>query len=164
MIVLKLNIRRFDISENPIEEKGRVECDPNISYVDLKQKVREACKLNASEYKVIKLRNNDLMIIPYSMMLDNAADTYIVDVTNINQAHSGMNMLQDAYINSVYSKVNNMENRIQQAEELLPQLECKQHAHLEETVNTLSNKVLFLNRRFDEISPPQWTTKMHFGM
>lgn len=32
-----LNFMRFDISENPISEKGRIERGPNIYYIDLKE-------------------------------------------------------------------------------------------------------------------------------
>lgn len=165
MLTLKLNIRRFDLSENPLIEKTTIECQPQITYGDLKSKVMNACNLNSSEFKIIKLRNSEHIMIPYSMMFDNVEDSYFVDVTNVNQAHNpGMSFLQDTYISSVHSKLNNMESRIQQAEKVLPQLECKRHTHLEETVSNLSNKVLFLNRRFDEILPQQWGSKMPYAM
>ncbi|XP_044765945.1 uncharacterized protein LOC123322155 [Coccinella septempunctata] len=165
MVTLKINIRRFDFSNNPPVEKANIECDPDISYTELKRKIMDACKLIVSEHKIIKLRNSELVLIPYSMMLENEKDTYFVDVTNVSQAHdTGMNLLQDAYINSVYCKLNNMESRIQQAEKLLPQLECIQRTHLEETVSHLSSKVLFLNRRFDEILPLQWPPKTPYTM
>lgn len=59
------------------------------------------------------------------MMFDN------VDVTNVYQTHNtGMNYLQDTYISSVHSKLNNMESRTQQAENALPKLG---YTHIEET-------------------------------
>lgn len=69
-------------------------------------------------------------------------------------------LLQDAYIDSVCQKLRNMESRIVKAELLLPQLEWRRQAHMEETVNNLSSRVSFLNRRVDELLPAQWRSKM----
>ncbi|KAK9890023.1 hypothetical protein WA026_008830 [Henosepilachna vigintioctopunctata] len=167
MVTAQLHIRRFDIHENPPVEKISITFEYSMNYNDLKEKVMLACRVVPSENKVIKLRNSDNMVIPYSMMLENeeSSKIYIVDVTNITRMKSdGHNLLQDAYIDSVQCKLKSMESRIEQAEMLLPQLEWKRQAYLEDRVNCLSNKVSFLNRRFDEILPQQWRSKMPYTM
>lgn len=66
---------------------------------------------------------------------------------------SANSLLQDAYVDAVCNKVKSLESRIAQAELLLPQLEWRRQAYMEDTVSGLLNKVQFLNRRFDELSP-----------
>lgn len=69
-------------------------------------------------------------------------------------------LLQDVYANAVRRNLSGMENRILQAEKLIPQLQWRRQTHMEETVNTLSTRVAFLNRRVDELTPAEWKAKM----
>lgn len=62
-------------------------------------------------------------------------------------------LLQDAYVDAVKQKIRTLESRIAQSELLLPQLEWRRQAYMEDTVSALTNKVAFLNRRFDELLP-----------
>lgn len=53
-----------------------------------------------------------------------------------------------------------MESRVTQAEKVIPQLQWQRQSHMEQTVNSLSTRVAFLNRRIDELTPPQWKAKL----
>lgn len=64
------------------------------------------------------------------------------------------------YLDAVRKSLSGMENRVSQAEKLIPQLQWRRQAHMEQTVSTLSSRVAFLNRRVDELTPPQWKSKM----
>ncbi|VEN54897.1 unnamed protein product [Callosobruchus maculatus] len=80
--------------------------------------------------------------------------TFYIDVTNISYVDKqSASLLQDAYIDAVKQKIRTLESRIGQSETLLPQLEWRRQAYMEDTVNGLLNKVAFLNRRFDELLP-----------
>lgn len=68
--------------------------------------------------------------------------------------------LQDAYLDAVRQKLHNIESRITQAELLIPQIQLERQAHMEQTVHNMSTRVAFLNRRIDELMPPQWKSKM----
>lgn len=69
-------------------------------------------------------------------------------------------LLQDAYLDAVRKNIRSMECRVTQAELLIPQLQYRRQAHMEQTVNSMSSRVAFLNRRIDELMPPQWKAKM----
>lgn len=69
-------------------------------------------------------------------------------------------VVQDVYLNAIRKNLTGMENRVSQAEKLIPQLQWRRQTHMEQTVNSLSTKVTFLNRRIDELTPTQWKTKM----
>lgn len=71
-----------------------------------------------------------------------------------------MNLLQDAYLDAIRQKIASMESRINQAELLVPQLQWRRQAHMDDTVSMLSYRVSFLNRRIDELVPEEWKTKM----
>lgn len=74
--------------------------------------------------------------------------------TNINITdRQTANLLQDAYVDAVQQKIRTLESRIAQSELLLPQLEWRRQAYMEDTLNGLLYKVGFLNRRFVELLP-----------
>lgn len=75
-------------------------------------------------------------------------------------AKNNTNLLQDAYLDAIRLKIASMESRIAQAELLIPQLQWRRQAHMDDTVNTLSYRVSFLNRRIDELVPEEWKLKM----
>ncbi|CAH0552855.1 unnamed protein product [Brassicogethes aeneus] len=150
-----IKIRRYDISENPEEIEKIVMLNPELDYQTLKKQLQDICNVNP-ETKVIKLRNCKGVLIPLSFIVENLEDYYYVDVNNVSYAEYGssnVSLLQDAYVDAVKHKVKSIESRIYQAEFLLPQLEWRRQSYMEETINGLSSKVGFLNRRFDELLP-----------
>lgn len=68
--------------------------------------------------------------------------------------------LQDAYLDAVRQKLRNMETRVTQAELLVPQLQWRRQTHMEKTVHNMSTRVAFLNKRIDDLLPPQWKSKV----
>ncbi|XP_044258882.1 uncharacterized protein LOC123007571 [Tribolium madens] len=161
-VVIKLKIRRYDTAFPEITEKI-IEVDPDLEYNALKKEIQDICEVGPEDNKVIKLRRDDEVLVPLSFLLEsNDPDKYFyIDICKINYANKATaSLLQDAYIDSVCQKLRNMESRIVKAELLLPQLEWRRQAHMEETVDSLSNRVSFLNRRFDELLPAQWRSKM----
>lgn len=68
--------------------------------------------------------------------------------------------MHDTYVDAIRKTIRNMESRVAQAEILIPQLQWRRQAHLDQTVNNMSSRVAFLNRRIDELMPPQWKSKM----
>lgn len=75
-------------------------------------------------------------------------------------AKDSTTLFQDAYLDAIRNNLRSMESRVTQAELLIPQLQWRRQAHMEHTVNTMSSRMAFLNKRIDELTPPQWKSKM----
>nr|CAH7743299.1 unnamed protein product [Callosobruchus chinensis] len=128
--IIHLQIRRYDISENPNLIKKSLEIAPDITVPDLKKELRNLCTI--SDDKVIKIRHPDNTLVPMIFLLDSS---------------------EKCIYRCSEAKIRTLESRIGQSETLLPQLEWRRQAYMEDTVNGLLNKVAFLNRRFDELLP-----------
>ncbi|KAJ8921620.1 hypothetical protein NQ315_010529 [Exocentrus adspersus] len=158
-----LRIRRYDLCENPNIQEKTIELSPYTDCSNLKGELQKLFGIN--DEKVIKIRNNDEVLVPVSFLLE-SKDWYVsishfffIDVTNISYIDKNCaSLLQDAYVDAVKQKIRTLESRIAQSELLLPQLEWRRQAYMEDTVCALTNKVAFLNRRFDELLP-QFTAK-----
>jgi len=161
-VTVHLKIRRFDLIDKPTLENKQFEINPKTDYNVLKQEVRNLLGLSESDDKVIKLRNKDLILIPLMHLLEgNSSENYfILDVSKIQHATKSTANLQDAYLDAVRHKLQNIENRVTQVELLIPQIQLKRQAHMEQTVHNMSTRLAFLNRRIDELMPPQWKSKM----
>lgn len=151
--VIHLNIRRYDLSDNPEILKKTVELSDFIDYNTMKTDLRKICGLNGDQ--VVKIRNDDGVLIPISFLMESDEKSFFIDVANVSYTGSETKLLQDAYVDAVQQKIKTLESRISQSECILPQLEWRRQAYMEETISGLMNKVLFLNRRFDELLPLQ---------
>ncbi|GLH00655.1 Uncharacterized protein GBIM_06969 [Gryllus bimaculatus] len=60
------------------------------------------------------------------------------------------------YIESVRSKINCLEQRVQRVELLVPEFQSRRLATIEQTMQQLSSKVNFLDKRLDELAPVEW--------
>lgn len=150
--IINLKIRRYDLSDNPEIIHKSLELPHFIDYNTMKTNLRSICGIEGE--KVIKIRNEDGILIPISFFVDSSDSTFIIDVANVSYTDKNQtNSLQDAYVDAVQQKIKTLESRISQSEFLLPQLEWRRQAYMEETVSALMNKVVFLNRRFDELLP-----------
>ncbi|XP_065157593.1 uncharacterized protein [Atheta coriaria] len=162
-IKIPVYIRRYDLFEEPEEELLEFELDPNMPYAELRSEIQSYFNISPEDPKVIKVRNKDYVLVPLTDMLTQSRDhsPYTIDVNKITRANeSKVSMLHDAYIDAVKQKLQCMESRISQAEVLLPQLQWSRQTHLDQTVSKLSTRVSFLNRRVDELMPPEWKSKM----
>lgn len=156
--IIHLKIRRFDQSDNPQIIKKSIELPDFISYKLLKTDLRRLCGI--SEDKVMKIRNEDGVLIPISFLVESSNKTFLIDIANISYVSKNESkLLQDAYVDAVQQKIQILESRVTQSELLLPQLEWRRQAYMEETINALTNKVGFLNRRFDVLLP-QYKSKL----
>nr|XP_022903785.1 uncharacterized protein LOC111416074 [Onthophagus taurus] len=159
-------LKRFDFSENPTAEFKRIQLNKDLEYTKLKQELENLLEIDLSEKKVIKIRNKDGVLIPLGdLQKGNDFDNpFYVEILNIHHtvplAKNNANLLQDAYLDAIRQKIKSMESRVSQAELLIPQLQWRRQAHMDETVNTLSNRVAFLNRRIDELTPVEWKSKI----
>ncbi|KAG5888523.1 hypothetical protein JTB14_009575 [Gonioctena quinquepunctata] len=153
--VVHLKIRKYDVSaENPEVIKKSLEIAPYTDANVIKSELQRICNVN--DEKVMKIRNETGAHIPISFLADpNISEKdFFIDITNISYVDkNSANLLQDAYVDSVRQKIRTLESRVAQSELLLPQLEWRRQAYMEETVNGLFSKVAFLNRRFDELLP-----------
>ncbi|XP_018574301.1 uncharacterized protein LOC108913251 [Anoplophora glabripennis] len=149
---IHLNIRRYDLSENPDVLKKTIELSSYIDCNNLKGELQKLFDIN--DEKVIKIRNKDGVLVPISFLLDSKDNSFFIDITKVSYIDKNCaSLLQDAYVDAVKQKIRTLESRIAQSELLLPQLEWRRQAYMEDTVSALTNKVAFLNRRFDELSP-----------
>lgn len=150
--VINLKIRRYDLSDSLEIIHKSIELPHFIEYNTMKTDLRKICGIEGD--KIIKIRNEDGILIPIPFLIDSNDSTFIIDVANVSYTGKNeTNLLQDAYVDAVQQKIKSLESRITQSEFLLPQLEWRRQAYMEETVNALMNKVVFLNRRFDELRP-----------
>ncbi|CAH1173726.1 unnamed protein product [Phaedon cochleariae] len=150
-----LKIRRSDMSaENHPVTKKTFEIAPHTDASVIKNELQRIC--NIGNDRVMKIRNKDGDLVPISFLADpSISEThFLIDVAMVSYVDKkNANLLQDAYVDAVQQKINSLESRIAQSELLLPQLEWRRQAYMEDTVNGLLNKVAFLNRRFDELLP-----------
>lgn len=56
-------------------------------------------------------------------------------------------------MDAVRQKIRTLESRIAQSELVLPHLEWRRQAYMEDILNASLNKMIFLNKRFDELAP-----------
>ncbi|GJQ86266.1 hypothetical protein Trydic_g8963 [Trypoxylus dichotomus] len=161
-----LHVRRYDHTENPKPKYVCIELDKDINYQALKREMDEFFGITKEDKKVIKIRNKDGVLIPMTEILkgNDINNPFIIDISRIHHtiplAKNNANLLQDAYLDAIRQKIASMESRINQAELLVPQLQWRRQAHMDDTVNTLSYRVSFLNRRVDELIPEEWKAKM----
>ncbi|CAG9859216.1 unnamed protein product [Phyllotreta striolata] len=153
---IQLTIKYYKASndENPIVVEKSIEVAPYADPNNLKSELHKMC--NVTKEKVMKLRNADGILVPISFLTDpNIPDRcFQIDVTYISyRDRPTASLLQDAYVDAVQQKIRTLESRIAQSELLLPQLEWRRQAYMEDTLNGLLYKVGFLNRRFDELLP-----------
>lgn len=148
--IIEFKIRRYDQSDNPDIVKKTIELPDFLDYNTLKADLIKMCDVN--EDKVIKIRNKDEVLVPISFLIDSTDTMFIIDIANVSYGgRSETKLLQDAYVDAVQQKIRSLESRVTQSEFLLPQLEWRRQAYMEETISGLMNKVVFLNRRFDEL-------------
>ncbi|KAJ8934417.1 hypothetical protein NQ314_013458 [Rhamnusium bicolor] len=171
--IIQLRIRRYDlsgthyslvyivvyfphysyISDNPDIIKKTIELNHSCTdYNIIKAEIQKLCGINNE--KVMKIRNRDGILVPISFLTDSNENSFFLDITNISYIDkTTASLLQDAYVDAVRQKIRTLESRVAQSELLMPQLEWRRQAYMEDTVNALTNKVGFLNRRFDELLP-----------
>ncbi|KAJ8933895.1 hypothetical protein NQ318_001688 [Aromia moschata] len=149
---IHLRIRRYDLYENPDIIKKTIELPLYLDYNSLKNEIKNLCSI--TDEKVFKIRNRDEVLVPVSFLIDWDDDSFFIDVTNVSYVDKrAASLLQGAYVDAVRQKIRTLESRIAQSELLVPQLEWRRQAYMEDTVHALTNKVAFLNRRFDELLP-----------
>lgn len=177
---IKTYINNHNFTDDPIVEEKSIEFSKSSDYNTIKSKIQEASDISEMDGKVMKIRNQDYALIPPTYMLDdqNNCSDFIVDISKIScsckfwqldsskfhfcfiAAITRATAVQDAYLNAIRKNLTNMEGRVSQAERLIPQLQWRRQAHMEQTVNSMATRVAFLNRRIDELIPPQWKSKM----
>ncbi|XP_030767706.1 uncharacterized protein LOC115891398 [Sitophilus oryzae] len=152
-ISIKLKIKRYDLSDAPETNIKTLDIFPNMDYPSITTSLFKVCEASP-EKTVLKIRNEEGFLVPVSFLIEDPEPFYYIDVATISCfGQSSNSLLQDAYVDSVCNKVKSLESRIAQTELLMPQLEWRRQAYMEDTVSGLLNKVQFLNRRFDELYP-----------
>lgn len=68
--------------------------------------------------------------------------------------------MNSVYMDAMRSKLRSMESRISQAESMIPHLQWQRQSLVEHTANILGSRLAFLDRRIDELVPPQWNEKL----
>lgn len=58
------------------------------------------------------------------------------------------------------SKLQNIESRISHVEHMVPQVKWRRQSLVEHTANSLVSRIAFLDKRIDELTPPQWNEKL----
>ncbi|KAK5650263.1 hypothetical protein RI129_001292 [Pyrocoelia pectoralis] len=162
ILTINIKIRRFDLNENPEFEVNQMDINPQLDYDGLKQHLYSYFGLNEDDDKVIKIRNHNLVLVPLTNLTEaNSSDNFfVIDVAKIQDTTRSTANLQDAYLDAVRQKIKNMESRVAKVESLMPQIQLRRQAHMEETVQNMSTRVAFLNKRIDDLTPPQWKSKM----
>nr|CAI5820202.1 unnamed protein product [Callosobruchus analis] len=68
--IINLQIRRYDVSENPRLLKKTLEIAPDLTVADLKKELQNLCTI--SDDKVIKIRYPDNTLVPMMFLLDSS--------------------------------------------------------------------------------------------
>ncbi|XP_031332791.1 uncharacterized protein LOC116163755 isoform X2 [Photinus pyralis] len=148
--------------DKPEFEVKQIDINPNLDYNSLRQFLYSYFGLKEEDDKVIKIRNQNLILVPLTNLTEvNSSDNFfIIDIAKIQDTTRSTVNLQDAYLDAVRQKIKNMESRVAKVESLMPQIQLRRQAHMEETVQNMSTRVAFLNKRIDDLTPPQWKSKM----
>ncbi|KAF5286152.1 hypothetical protein FQR65_LT12910 [Abscondita terminalis] len=161
IIKVPVKIRRFDLFEKPDLDLKQLELNLKFDYNSLKQYLQNCFELTDDDDKVIKLRNEQFVLLPLMNLLQPSyVTTFIIDIAKIQHTTRSTANLQDAYLDAVRHKIKNIENRVTEVELLMPQIQLKRQAHMDKTVQNMSTRVAFLNKRIDDLTPPQWKSKM----
>ncbi|KAK7872605.1 hypothetical protein R5R35_001942 [Gryllus longicercus] len=158
-------VRRYDeLDENteddlPISAPIAMKLKQNSNFNDLKSQIRSWLSLPENGI-VIKLRRMDEKLITLTSLLEGSSEQnpFVMDIARIHQNSPVSPRLaySPTYIESVRSKINCLEQRVQRVELLVPEFQSRRLATIEQTMQQLSSKVNFLDKRLDELAPVEW--------
>lgn len=153
----QLDSRCNDVSQSP---PLAMDLQHNFSFADLKCHVRTCLGLPEDGEVVMKLRRTDGTLLPLSCLLVGSSETepFILDVVRIHQNTPACvrSAVPPPYIETVRSKLRCLEQRVERVESLIPELRSRRQASVERVLNQLASKVYFLDKRLDELVPPEW--------
>ncbi|XP_058808216.1 uncharacterized protein LOC131673879 [Phymastichus coffea] len=134
---------------------------PHSTFEELKSIVFSKEKIEDNNSKIIKLRKYDNTLIPYSFLLQGCTKDkpFIIEIVNIHQfCQPDKRTISLDYVEAIKSKIIELEKRITALEKKMPNIAAIHNQKIEETVTQISNLITFLNRRVDELTPPDWIT------
>ncbi|XP_066993620.2 uncharacterized protein [Anabrus simplex] len=164
-------VRRYD----QLDAEGREEVSntppmiiplkPNSNFNELKIQIRDWLGLAENGNEIIKLRRSDEALITLSCLLGGSSEEkpYFLDIARIHQNSPASPRLamSPTYIETVRSKLNNLEKRVERVESLVPEFRSQRLANIDRTLQQLGSKVNFLDKRLDELVPLEWKAHFH---
>ncbi|XP_046994785.1 uncharacterized protein LOC124606773 [Schistocerca americana] len=134
------------------------------NFMEIKTEIKNCLGLPQDGFEVIKLRNKDGTLITLSTLLqgNSASNPYYLDIARIHQntPASPRVAFSPTYIETVKNKLDSLEKRVSCVESLVPELRTHRLATIDRTMQQLSSKVNFLDKRLEELAPMEW--KAHF--
>lgn len=126
---------------------------------DIKSCVFQAINLPDDGKRVLKFRRHDNNLVPHSTLLSGSTKEkpYIIDVVLVHQfCPVESRTIPEEYVDAFRKTCENIEKRVEIVEQTLPNLSEIKKQKITETIEEMSNLVSFLNRRIDELTPPEW--------
>ncbi|XP_033220283.1 uncharacterized protein LOC117174933 [Belonocnema kinseyi] len=169
-ISLWVLIRRYDLLEtgcdiDELETSFRRFTLPSGSTLDeLKSSIYSWIEIEEDTSRVFKIRRHDNNLIPLSSLLSGSSKDkpFIIDIVRVHQfCPVEKRTIPPGYIDALRSKLTNLETRVIEAENSLPQVASAHIQAVKEAASQLANCVGFLDRRVDELSPPQWKAQLN---
>ncbi|XP_043271368.1 uncharacterized protein [Venturia canescens] len=117
--------------------------------------------------RVLKIRRQDNNLIPLSTLLNGSAKDkpFLIDVVGIHQfCPVEKRTVLPGYIEALRVKLDSLEQRVLLAEKTVPTLTEARLQAVEDATSKLANCVSFLDRRLDELAPPDWRTRVCSGI
>lgn len=164
-------VRRYD-QDNKYPQGGDGFYPPPVpihlkhdsNFLEIKSEIKHCLGLPQDGLEVIKVRNKDGTLITLSSLLqgNSASNPYFLDVTRIHQNTPASPRLafSPTYIETVKNRLDSLEKRVSCVESLVPELRTRRLATIDRTMQQLSSKVNFLDKRLEELTPMEW--KAHF--
>lgn len=158
-------IRRYDQidSENkdapPRSTLRRLGLPANATLDETKSLIYRWIGLEQDGTTVLKIRRHDGNLVPVSALLNGSRKDkpIIIDVVNVHQfCPVQKRNIAPGYIDALKSKLQILEKRVVMAETALPEVANARIRAMEETASQIVSCVSFLDRRLDELAPPDW--------
>lgn len=163
-------VRRYDEIESTAKDSLvktmpiAMKLKQNSNFNELKSQIRSWLGLPEHGI-VIKLRRKDEKLVTLTLLLEGSTEQnpFILDIARIHQNSpiSPRLALSPSYVESVRSKINCLEKRVERVEMLVPEFQSRRMATIEQTMQQLSTKVNFLDKRLDELAPVEWKAQFH---
>ncbi|XP_063241520.1 uncharacterized protein LOC134541782 [Bacillus rossius redtenbacheri] len=143
----------------PVTGPVSIQLKKDMSFEDLRAEVRRWLGLPADSTNLIKLRLKDRTFVPLSYLLagNTEDEPFLMEITKVHQhALASGRPLPKVYKEAVEFKMQNLLQRIQRLEAAVPGLRSRREANIERAVAEMDSRVQFLDRRIDELAPPEW--------
>ncbi|XP_051919395.1 uncharacterized protein si:zfos-1056e6.1 isoform X1 [Hippocampus zosterae] len=152
-------LRRLDKNDDRVVALREVSIPQAVDTSSIIQIIASSFNLNSSDV-VFKIRNQRGCLIPLNSSIPaNSKHTpYLLEVAKIFQhVHPNPKSIPMTVINkTMKTRLHSVDKRIQRLEELLPQIKLRRSEKLNQEIECLNQKLMFLHKRMQVVDSLTW--------